>query len=149
MKNEKRCRNGVKKVHKQGRIKVMVNIQSLIHPYIFSQKSKDVGTRLWIFTITSILPCCVLFGAPFLHFISFLMIFLSCFCTFWQCSHLRCEINTTLLITTLYLKTVLTGEYVSNCSVSPSMQPHAGSLDTRSLVAYTPCFYAPDFHSSF
>ena len=31
-----------KKVHKQGSIKVMVNIQSLIHPYIFSQKSKDV-----------------------------------------------------------------------------------------------------------
>ena len=34
------------KVHKQGRIKVMVNIQSLIHPYIFSQKSKDVRIRL-------------------------------------------------------------------------------------------------------
>ena len=34
------------KVHKQGRIKVMVNIQSLIHPYIFSQKSKDVGIGL-------------------------------------------------------------------------------------------------------
>ena len=32
------------KVHKQGRIKVMVSIQSLIHPYIFSQRSKDVGT---------------------------------------------------------------------------------------------------------
>ena len=45
------------KVHKQGRIKVMVNIQSLIHPYIFSQKSKDVGTRLCMFTITFILPC--------------------------------------------------------------------------------------------
>ena len=35
-KNEKRCRNGVPKVHKQGRIKVVVSIQSLIHPYIFS-----------------------------------------------------------------------------------------------------------------
>ena len=34
------------KVHKQGRIKVMVNIQSLIHPYIFSQKSKDVRIGL-------------------------------------------------------------------------------------------------------
>ena len=45
------------KVHEQGRIKVMVNIQSLIHPYIFSQKSKDVGNQLRIFTITFILPC--------------------------------------------------------------------------------------------
>ena len=34
------------KVHKQGRIKVMVNIQSLIHPYIFLQKSKDVRIGL-------------------------------------------------------------------------------------------------------
>ena len=42
------------KVHKQGRIKVMVSIQSLIHPYIFSQRSKDVGTRLCILTITFI-----------------------------------------------------------------------------------------------
>ena len=140
------------KVHKQGRIEVMVHIQSLIHPYIFSQKNKDVGTGLCIFTITFTLPCL----CTFWHTIptSFLMIFLSCFCTFWQCSHLRCEINTTLLVTTLYLKTVLTGEYVSNCSVSPSMQPHAGSLDPRSLVAYNTgfnslCFYTPDFHSSF
>ena len=45
------------KVHKQGRIELMVHIQSLIHPYIFSQKNKDVGTGLCIFTITSILPC--------------------------------------------------------------------------------------------
>ena len=45
------------KVHKQGRIKVMVNIQRLIHPYIFSQRSKDVGIGLCIFTITFILPC--------------------------------------------------------------------------------------------
>ena len=36
------------KVHKQGRIKVMVSIQSLIHPNIFSQRSKDVGTGLCI-----------------------------------------------------------------------------------------------------
>ena len=34
------------KVHKQGRIKVMVNIQSLIHPYIFAQKSK-LRCRNW------------------------------------------------------------------------------------------------------
>jgi len=27
-----------KKLHEQGRIKVIVNIQSLIHPYIFSQQ---------------------------------------------------------------------------------------------------------------
>ena len=49
------------KVHKQRRIKVMVNIQSLIHPYIFSQKSKDVGIGLCIFTITFILPCLCIF----------------------------------------------------------------------------------------
>ena len=30
IKNEKRCRNGVPKVHEQGRIKVLVDIQSLI-----------------------------------------------------------------------------------------------------------------------
>ena len=35
----------------------MVNIQSLIHPYIFSQKSKDVGIGLCIFTITFVLVC--------------------------------------------------------------------------------------------
>ena len=45
-----------KKIHKQGRIKVMANIQSLLHPYTFSQKSKDVGAGLCIFTITFILP---------------------------------------------------------------------------------------------
>ena len=51
------------KVHEQGRIKLMVNLQSLIHPYIFSQKSKDVGIGLCIFTITFILPCL----CPFWH----------------------------------------------------------------------------------
>ena len=45
------------KVCKQGRIKVMVNIQSLIYPYIFLQKNKDVEMGLCIFTITFILPC--------------------------------------------------------------------------------------------
>ena len=44
------------KVHKQERIEVMINIQSLVHSYIFSQISKDVGTLLCIFTITFILP---------------------------------------------------------------------------------------------
>ena len=29
--------------------------------------------RLCIFTITSILPCCVLFGMPFLHLFSFFL----------------------------------------------------------------------------
>ena len=33
------------------------HFRSLIHPYIFSQKSKDVGIGLCIFTITFILPC--------------------------------------------------------------------------------------------
>jgi len=45
------------KVHEQDRIEVMVKIQSLIHSYIFSQNSKDVGIGLCIFTITSILSC--------------------------------------------------------------------------------------------
>ena len=49
------------KVRKQGRIKVMVSTQSLIHPYIFSQRSKDVGTGLCILTITFILPCLRIF----------------------------------------------------------------------------------------
>ena len=36
--NEKRCRNGVpKSTQTRKDIKVKVNIQSLIHPYIFSQ----------------------------------------------------------------------------------------------------------------
>ena len=47
----------IEMVHKQRRMKVMINIQSLIHPYLFSQKSKDVGTGLCNFTITFILPC--------------------------------------------------------------------------------------------
>ena len=32
-------------------------VRSFIHPYIFSQKSKDVGKGLCIITITFILPC--------------------------------------------------------------------------------------------
>ena len=40
------------KVHKQGRIKVMVNIQSLIH-----HKNKDPGKGLCVFAIMFILPC--------------------------------------------------------------------------------------------
>ena len=38
------------KVHKQGKIKVMVSIQSFIHPYIFSQRSKDVGMDEALYT---------------------------------------------------------------------------------------------------
>jgi len=71
------------KVHEQGRIEVMVNIQSLIHPYIFSQKSKDVGIGLCIFTITSILPCSCTFwhAIPTSLFIfdDFSFLFLHCF----------------------------------------------------------------------
>ena len=94
-----------KKVHKQGSIKVMVNIQSLIHPYIFSQKSKDVRKRLCYFTITFILLClCTFWHAipiPLFIFNDFSFLFLH---FFWYCSQLRC------LITTLYLETVLTVE---------------------------------------
>ena len=42
---EKKNRVGLvcQKVHKQGKTKVMVNIQSIIHPYTFAQTSKEVG----------------------------------------------------------------------------------------------------------
>ena len=61
----------------------MINIQSLIHPYIFSQKVKDIGMGLCIFIITFILPCLCTFwhAIPTSHFIfndfSFLYYFLS------------------------------------------------------------------------
>ena len=59
------------KVHKQGKIKVMVSIQSFIHPYIFSQRSKDVGMELCILTITFIFPrlCTFWHAIPRLEFI--------------------------------------------------------------------------------
>ena len=41
----------------QRKIKVMVSIQSLIYPYIFSRKSKDVRKGFCIFTIIFILVC--------------------------------------------------------------------------------------------
>ena len=70
------------KVHEQERIEVMVNIQSFI-PTSF-HKTADVGIGLCIFTITSILSCFVYFLArhSYISF-HFLMIFLSCFCTFF------------------------------------------------------------------
>ena len=48
IKTEKRCRGGVPK-SKQTRVDIevnSVNIQSPIHPYIFSQYSEDVGNGL-------------------------------------------------------------------------------------------------------
>ena len=42
-KNQNRVGLACQKVHKQGKTKVMVNIQSIIHPYIFAQTSKEVG----------------------------------------------------------------------------------------------------------
>ena len=83
------------KVHKQGRIKVMVSIQSLIHPYIFSQRSKDVGTGLCILTITFILPCLCTFWhaiptSPFI-FNDFSFLFLYFF------GHLHCEVKNILI----------------------------------------------------
>ena len=53
IKNERRCRNGVPKVHKQGRIKVMVSIQSLIHPYIFTPYNFQYQTCLQFFFFSS------------------------------------------------------------------------------------------------
>ena len=64
-------------------IKVKVNIQSLIHPYIFSQYSEDVGMVLCIFTLTFRSLFVILFGMPSLHRFSFIMIILSSFCTFF------------------------------------------------------------------
>ena len=83
------------KVHKQGRIKVMVSIQSLIHPYIFSQRSKDVGTGLCILTITFILPCLCTFWhtiptSPFI-FNDFSFLFLYFF------GQLHCEVKNILI----------------------------------------------------
>ena len=82
------------KVHKQGRIKVMVSIQSLIHPYIFSQRSKDVGTGLCTLTITFILPCLCTFwqAIPTSSFIfnDFSFLFLYFF------GQLRCEVKNIL-----------------------------------------------------
>ena len=50
------------KVHKQGRIKVMVRIQSLIHHYIFSQRAKvyELGF-VYLPSLLSFIVC-VLFG---------------------------------------------------------------------------------------
>ena len=45
-----------KKIHGQGKIKVIVNIQSLIHPYIFSQKITQKIALLQPHTFNS-LPC--------------------------------------------------------------------------------------------
>ena len=64
-------------------LKVKVNIQSLIHPYIFSQYSEDVGMVLCIFTLTFRSLFVILFGMPSLHRFSFIMIILSSFCTFF------------------------------------------------------------------
>ena len=100
---------------RNSRIKVMVNIQSLIHPYIFLQKSKNVG-RGFVYLPSLLLSLNFLFVyllARHSYISSFLMIFLSCFCTLWQCSHSCCEINTTL-ITTLYFETILTGGSVKS-----------------------------------
>ena len=57
------------KVHKQERIKVTVNMQSLIHPYTFAENSKDVGTGFCAFIITVILfGLCTFWHAFCFHF---------------------------------------------------------------------------------
>ena len=75
-------------------LKVKVNIQSLIHPYIFSQYSEDVGMVLCIFTLTFRSLSVFLFGMPSLQRFSFIIIFLTCFCTFFLFSQLCCEVGT-------------------------------------------------------
>ena len=82
-KNQKRCRDGVpKSTQTRGDIKVKVNIQSLIHPYIFSQYSEDVWTGLCI--LPSLLyPSLFVYSLACHPYIS-LMIFHSCFCPFFD-----------------------------------------------------------------
>ena len=59
--HEKRCRDGMPKITqpRKNDAKVTVNTQSLIHLYIFSQSSKDVGIRLFYiyFHFCIIFPC--------------------------------------------------------------------------------------------
>ena len=57
IKNERRCRNDVPKSTQTKKDKIDGKYTSLIRPYIFSQRSKDVGMGLCILTITFILPC--------------------------------------------------------------------------------------------
>ena len=71
-------------VRRQGGVGVMVNIQSLIHPYIFPQKSKDVGIGLCMFAIAFVLVC-VLFGAVLASLFNFSDCFF--FCTQLCCKH--------------------------------------------------------------
>ena len=81
IKNEKRCRNGVPKSTQTRKDKSDGNTKPCPSLHL-SQKSKDVGIGLCIFTITFILPCL----CTFWHTIpTFLFIFndvLFCFCTF-------------------------------------------------------------------
>ena len=68
----KRCRDGVPKSTQTGGSKSEGKyIQSFIHPYIFSQYSKDVAMVVCTFIlIFRSFPVCVLFGMPSLIFLS-------------------------------------------------------------------------------
>ena len=84
-KNERRCRNGVPKIIRK---KVIVNIRSIIHLYIFSQKS--IRYRDSIFTITFILPCLFWHTIPTSFWFFFLVS-----CTF--IGQLRCEVKNIII----------------------------------------------------
>ena len=78
IKNERRCRNGVPK-STQTRKDKSDGKYTKPCPYIFSQRSKDAGMDEALYTYHHFYPSLfyVLFGTPFLHLLSFLMIFLS------------------------------------------------------------------------
>ena len=130
LKNEKslKMQRDVEMAHKQGRIKVMVSIQSLsLHLYSFVKRYRDGWGFVYSLSLLSFLVC-ALFGTPFLH----LMIFLSCFCTFLLIFSLT-------LWSKQYFNQVQPQPWNSTASwviVQPNMQPHTGSLHPRSLVAY-------------
>ena len=130
LKNEKslKMQRDVEMAHKQGRIKVMIIIQSPVPTsfnYSFVKRYRDWWGFVYSLSLLSSLVC-VLFGTPFLH----LMIFLSCFCTFLLIFSLT-------LWSKQYFNQVQPQPWNSTASwviVQPSMQPHTGSLDPDLLL---------------
>ena len=88
------------------------------HPslHLFTKDQRCRDEALYIYHHLSFLVC-VLFGTPFLHLFSFLMIFLSCFCAFLAMFSFTLWSKHYFNHNPIPFKTVLTGEYVANCSV--------------------------------
>ena len=83
IKNERRCRNGVPKCMQTRKDKSdgkYTKPHPSLHLYSYVKRCRDGALYTYHHALLSFLVC-VLFGTPFLH-LSFLMIFLSCFCTF-------------------------------------------------------------------